>query len=100
MDKHQNYEVACRRLGWSFKAFVVDVFGGLGQEARDFLTILLKGLLGQREGWQRRGLEATIWQEVYFTIMKEIGRQLVWSVLGEEGEEEAPDASTTHSPYA
>ena len=76
MDKHQKYEVACRRLGWSFKAFVVDVFGGLGQEARDFLTILLKGLLGQREGWQRRGLEATIWQEVSFTIMIEIGRQL------------------------
>ena len=80
---------------------MVDVFGGLGQEAGEFLNILLKGLLGQREGWQRRGLEATIRQEVSFTIMKEIGRQLVWSTMGEEGgEDEVMDEAAAHSPYA
>ena len=37
--------------------------------------------------------------EISFTIMREIGRQVVWSAMGEEGEDETMDVAT-HSPYA
>ena len=99
MQKHRKYQVDCHRLGWTFRPFVVDVFGGFAQDARDLVALFLKGLLGQREGWQRRPLEATVWQDLSFTVMREIGRQLVWSVQGLEGADDM-DEYPTHQPYA
>ena len=57
---------------------------------------LVKGLQGQKEAWQRREVEASAWQEVSFALMKEVGRQLVWSMqaMGEP----APGPEV-HQPY-
>ena len=95
-DKRKESEPKCARLGWKFIPFVMDVFGGFGPEAERFVILLLKGLLGQREGWQRRALEASVWQEIGYTLAREVARQLVWSVFAAGEPEHAP---ATHQPY-
>lgn len=82
-EKRLKYVVECRRKGWQFVPFVMDVFGGLGREAQETVQTLLPGLLGQKEGWQRRSLEASVWQDISFSLMKAIGKQLAWSIHGE-----------------
>jgi len=80
-EKNEKYVVRCHRRGWTFVPFVIDVFGGYGQEALDLVGTLLKGALGQREGWLRRGLEAEIWQGLSMALVRELGRQLAWGTF-------------------
>jgi hypothetical protein len=96
-QKNRKYVVTCHRLGWSFVPFVVDTFGGMGKEACDLVQNLLKGVLGQKEGWQRRGEEALVWQTLSMSLAREIARQLVWGAFAAEGGEGAP---WLHVPYA
>ena len=79
-DKRRKYGQMCNRLGWRLVPFVLDVWGGFGEEARALVGTLLKSLVGQKEGWQRREVEATVWQQLGFAAMREVGKQLVWSV--------------------
>ena len=41
-------------------------------------------------------MEASIWQEVTFEVMKEVAKQLVWSV---KVTAEQTDTPHTHNPY-
>ena len=95
-DKHRKYAPMCNRLGWHLVPFVLDVYGGLGEDARSMVGTLLKSLLGQKEGWQRREAEATVWQQITFAAMREVGKQLVWSV---HAAEEPAHTPMTHQPY-
>ena len=96
-EKVTRYASACRRLGWTFVPFVVDVWGGMGEKARAFMGILLKAILGQREGWQRRSMEASVWQDLSVALARELGRQLSWHVHAGEGPAET--SMTSHAPY-
>ena len=96
-EKENLYAPACRRLGWTFVPFVVDVWGGLGEKAKAFMGALLKAILGQREGWQRRHMEASVWQELSVALARELGRQLAWHVHAGEGPAEV--AMVSHAPY-
>ena len=81
--------------GLEVRALRGDVYEGLAEEARALVQTLLKSLLGQREGWQRRKLEANVWQDISFGVMRSVGRQLVWSTRGS-----LDDAETwSHQPY-
>ena len=63
------------------------------------MRVLLKMLLAQRKGWERRGAEANAWQGLSLAIMREVGSQLraVRFLSSFEGGDDAPP--TTHSPY-
>jgi hypothetical protein len=100
-EKRTQSQTKCARLGWQFIPFVMDVFGGLGEAATELVSTLLKGILARQEAWQRRTVEATVWQSISLSLMKEVARQLAWTVFAEQqGEEEAGSApSTTHQPY-
>jgi hypothetical protein len=78
-DKHRKYDATCSRRGWRLTPFVLDCFGGMGQQGRSLMSTLLKALLGQREGWLQRQTEAEVWQGLSLTLAKEISKQLVWS---------------------
>jgi hypothetical protein len=95
LDKCRKYGTVCHRKGWKFVPFVMDVWGGLGREALALVQTFIKALVGQKEGWQRRRLEATVWQELSITLAKSVARQLVWSVHGLE-EDILP---SQHQPY-
>ena len=95
-DKIRKYGQMCNRLGWRLVPFVVDVWGGLGEDASALVGTLLKALLGQKEGWQSREVEATVWQQLGFAAMREVGKQLVWSV---HTAAEPVYAPMTHQPY-
>ena len=76
---------------------LVDVYGGLGEEAYTFMGQLVKSIAGKREGWQRRMVEASVWQQLCLTLVRELGRQLAWHVhAGAEGLE---TAEACHAPY-
>ena len=96
LQKCRKYVVACRNKGWSFKPFVMDVYGGMGEEARALAKTIIESLVGQKEGWQRRGLEASVWQDISFGLMKEVSKQLVWSV---HGSWEDIQTDCQHLPY-
>ena len=98
-EKGTKYGVRCRQLGWQFFPFVMDVWGGMGDQAQDLVKMLLKGLLGQKEGWQRREAEAGIWQSLSFSLMREIAKQLVWSVHGMQGDGGQEGDQPTNIPY-
>ena len=59
------------------------------------MQTFLKALVGQKEGWQRRQLEANVWQDLSMGVMQAIGRQLVWSVHGSWEDLQ----TTSHQPY-
>ena len=100
-EKRAKYGAQCGRLGWRFIPFVVDTFGGISQEGLDCVGRLLKGVVGQKEGWQRRGVEAEVWQALLMGVMREVGRQLTLGVGAEEEEEEAGSVEgESHQPYA
>ena len=79
-QKMGKYDQACRRRGWDFVPFVMDVWGGFGDEAYKLMGTLNKAYLGQFEGWQRREREAAVWQSLSLSLARELGRQLVWGV--------------------
>jgi len=54
-DKRAKYEADCGRLGWKFVPVVMDTFGGLGKGGLECVGYLVKEVVGQREGWERRG---------------------------------------------
>ena len=96
-DKVSRHGNACKRLGWTFVPFVVDVWGGLGEKAKAFMGVLVKAIVGQREGWQRRQVEASVWQDLSMALARELGRQLAWHVHAREGPTEV--AMVSHAPY-
>ena len=61
------------------------------------MSTLTKSLLGQRDGWQRRGMEATLWQELGIAWAREVGRQLAWHSHVQSGLDGAP--VVVHDPY-
>ena len=76
--------------------FVMDVYGGCGDEALRLVALLVKGTVGQFEAWQRREQEATLWQTLSFALAREVSKQLVWGLFT-AGEEE--QAVQQHQPY-
>ena len=56
--------------------FVQDCYGGFGPEARSLVTTFHRSLVGQKEGWARRGAEADLWQQLSMTLAREVARQL------------------------
>jgi hypothetical protein len=99
-DKTKKYEGTCKKLGWSFIPFIMDTYGGMGEQAQSFTTSCLKMLLSQREGWQRRSLEATVWQDVGMALARELARQLVWGLQAEQGMDCGGPIRTSHNPYS
>ena len=95
-EKRVKYDAACRRRGWQFIPFVVDVYGGFGDEAMRLVSLLVKSTVGQFEGWQRREQEATVWQSLSFALAREVSKQLVW---GLHLVEEPVSDTTSHQPY-
>ena len=98
-EKKDKYTATCRSLGWSFVPFVVDCYGAVGREARGLMSSLLKMLLAQREGWERRGAEADAWQGLSVAVMREVGAQLRaarFLTSQDSGEDALP---TSHTPY-
>lgn len=97
-EKKDKYAATCRSLGWSFAPFVVDCYGALGREGRGLMSSLLKMLLAQREGWERRGMEADAWQGLSVAVMREVAAQLRAArfLSTQEGGEDSP---TSHTPY-
>ena len=98
-DKHAKYDATCRSLGWSFVPFVVDCFGALGKEGRGLMSTLLKMLLAQQEGWERRRTEAEAWQGLSISLMREIGSQLRAArfLMGHDRADRG--SPTSHNPY-
>ena len=97
-EKTVKYRVACQRLGWKFIPFVVDTYGGLGNQAAYVVQSIVKNAAGQVEGWQRRGMEATTWQQISISLMKDVGKQLVWSVYSAMGPS-THNSGALHEPY-
>ena len=108
-EKTAKYQSQCRRLGWSMVPFVMDCFGGLGDEARSFLSTCLTLLLGKKELWARRSAEANVWQRISLALAREVARQLRLSrfVAASMEEEDwgehvgslGQGRPWTHSPY-
>ena len=96
VEKSTLYGATCQRLGWNFAPFVVDVWGGLGPQARKFMGTLVKMIAGEKEGWQRREAEAGVWQELGMALARELGRQLAWHAHAGEVAEEG---MASHAPY-
>ena len=78
--------------------FILDVYGGVGEAGQTLLSSLLKGILSRQDAWQRRGTEASIWQLLSVSLMREIGKQLVWSVFASPGLED-DSGPASHEPY-
>jgi hypothetical protein len=98
-DKEKKYTTTCQRLGWTFIPFIMDCYGGMGDRAQAFLTQCLKMLLSQQESWQRRHMEATVWQDVGMALARELARQLVWGLQAEVGMDCGGPIRTSHNPY-
>ncbi len=75
-QKVTKHGAACRTLDWQFIPFLVDVYGGFGDQAHDVLSTLAKMKKDSAPHRDRREAEAGVWQDMSFSILKEIGRQL------------------------
>jgi len=82
LEKCDKYVVHTNRAKWQFKPFVMDVWGGMGEEARLLVGNVIRGMVSQRDAWQRREVEHSVWQTLSFALMREIGKQLVVDVPG------------------
>ena len=82
LEKCAKYVVHTNRAKWQFKPFVLDVWGGMGEDAQSVVNHLIKGMVSQRDAWQRREVESTVWQTLTFTLMREIGKQLAMEMPG------------------
>jgi hypothetical protein len=97
-EKHSKYDATCGRMGWTCIPFVVDCYGGLGQEALTLMSTLMKLLLGQQDAWSKRKTEADTWQLLSITVAREIARQVIWGRYA--GNDTYPEATNTiHQPY-
>ena len=100
-EKHNKYDVACRRHGWRMLPLVVDCYGGVGQEGRTLLSQLIKATAGQLPRASGREMEANIWQQLGLTLAKEVGRQLSRILMANaQVIEEGAWAPSCHSPWA
>ena len=79
--KVTKYTRQCASLGWEFIPFLCDVFGNLGPEAHQFMARLAKVKHDNAPHQDRCTAKATVWQQLSFATMKEIGRQLSWAVF-------------------
>ena len=60
----------------------------MGPAGHALMSTILKGVLGQFEGPDRRAAEATVWQKLSLGVLREVGKQLVWGLLDvEEGDD-------------
>ena len=88
-QKTTKHGPACRTLDWQFIPFVIDTFGGFGEQAHAVLSTLAKTRRDSAPHRDRREVEAALWQEMSFCVIKELGRQLSWSIYvpprGEDG---------------
>ena len=90
-NKVLKYTRQCTTLGWDFIPFLCDVYGGLGKCAHHFIARLAKVQFDNASHQDRRLAEASVWQQLSFSIMKEVGRQLSWALfLTPQGDGEAP----------
>ena len=48
----------------------------MGEDATEVVNHLIKGIVSQRETWQRREAESLVWQTITFALMREVGKQL------------------------
>ena len=97
--KVDKYKSICGRLGWKFIPFVMDVFGGFAPQSLTLVNTFVKAQAGQVEGWKRRMQEASIWQELSLKLMRDVGRQLVWTLYSAT-EPSAAQNPTSHEPYS
>jgi hypothetical protein len=51
--KHAKYDAACTAEGWSFQAFAVGTWVGLGPEGARFLAKMLKGVTAWQDGTEK-----------------------------------------------
>ena len=102
MDKHKKYDDRCRKAGWIFHAFVMDTWGGLGQEAMKVMGKILPQYLGNALDDQRRTKEASAWQRLIFPVMAQIAKQLtaMLSLPLIHPPEESGGSHPTHNPYS
>ena len=103
-EKCRKYSAACRRRGWEFVPFVMDVYGGSGPAARTVMSKIVELGKGQVESWAQRTREATVWQTLTLALMREVGRQLAHAVhaqrVGDDQRETQPVVgSSWHTPY-
>ena len=97
-DKDNLYLAKCRTRGYSFAAFVVTPWGGLGPEARKIIFRLHKLALGNKRGWARTRLSTQFWQKISMAVARPVARQLtpIMSVTEPSWGVHTP----THTPYA
>ena len=105
-QKHSKYDAQASRCGWQFTAFIMDCYGALGLEARNFMSGCLKLLLGQTAVGSRRKVEDDVWGGLSLTLARELGRQLVQhryatpSGPDEDGDDEPVGiGGGSHRPY-
>ena len=101
--KKRKYLAQCKNWGWSFCPFVLDCYGALAEDGRALMATILRFSLAQREGWERRGVEADAWQGLSLALMREVGAQLRASrYLLHPEENPGPDDGPlfSHNPYA
>ena len=75
-EKTAKYLERCEEVGWDFVPFLMDLREGLGPGASRFMGQYLTLALGAEEDDQRRGLEATVWQRLGVSVMRQVGKQL------------------------
>ena len=101
--KRRKYQAQCGHWGWTFCPFVLDCFGALAEDGRALMATLLRFFLAQKEGWERRAVEADAWQGLSIALMREVAAQLRASRYllypdEDAGPEDGPPFS--HTPYA
>ena len=89
LEKTNKYLERCEQVGWQFVPFMMDLWGGLGPAASKFMKHYLALALGAEEETERRSIEASVWQRLSVSVMRQIGKQLtLFDTLGGP-----PDAS-------
>ena len=96
-EKTTMYEETCMRARWAFVPLLMDTHGGMGSEAKRFLSQLLPKLLACNFGRTRRTLEAEFWKKLTFPVMAVIGRQLYSLKLSAPVDRMA---TGVHNPYS
>ena len=74
--KHQKYDAACKRAGWSFMPLAMGTWGGVGPEGARTLQRILKRAASWMDGEQR----AVRQEELKSTFGLMVARQ-IWHLL-------------------
>ena len=64
------------------------------------MSTLLRMLLAQQELLDRRGTEASVWQGLSISLMREVGAQLRTARFSVAPEKDLGPGVRTHDPYA